>query len=99
MMLPMPVIGVSQRRLEGGAKVTGAARFTADLRLHGLAHARLLLSPHPAARIARVDLDAARRAPGVLDAVGGTDLPNLGLTGPDRPLATDHVSFAGQPVA
>jgi CO/xanthine dehydrogenase Mo-binding subunit len=95
----MPVIGVAHRRVEGSAKVTGATRFTADLRLPGLTHARLLLSPHPAARIVRVDLDAARRAPGVLAAVAGADLPDLGLTGPDRPLATDHVSFAGQPVA
>ncbi|TMC07308.1 MAG: hypothetical protein E6J41_16350 [Chloroflexi bacterium] len=99
MMLPMPVIGVAHRRLEGGGKVTGATRFTADLRLPGLAHARLLLSPHASARIAGVDLEAARRSPGVLAALAGADLPDLGLAGPDRPLATDHVSFAGQPVA
>src|SRR6266487_4146420 len=75
----MPVIGVSQRRLEGGGKVTGATRFTADLRLPGLAHARLVLSPLPSARIARVDLEAARAAPGVLAAAGGADLPDLAL--------------------
>jgi CO/xanthine dehydrogenase Mo-binding subunit len=85
--------------MEGGSKVTGATRFTADLRLHGLVHARLLLSPHAAARIVRVDLDAARQAPGVLAAVSGPDLPDLGLAAPDRPLAADHVSYAGQPVA
>jgi CO/xanthine dehydrogenase Mo-binding subunit len=79
--------------------VTGATRFTADLRVPGLVHARLLLSPHAAARIVRVNLDAARRAPGVLAAVSGADLPDLGLAAPDRPLAADHVSFAGQPVA
>ena len=79
--------------------MTGATRFTADLRLPGLAHARLLLSPHASARIAGVDLEAARRSPGVLAALAGADLPDLGLAGPDRPLATDHVSFAGQPVA
>jgi CO/xanthine dehydrogenase Mo-binding subunit len=94
----MPVIGVAHRRLEGGAKVTGATRFTADLRLHGLAHARLLLSPLPAARITHVDLEAARRAPGVLAAVSGADLPPLDLAGPDLPLARDRVFFAGQPV-
>jgi CO/xanthine dehydrogenase Mo-binding subunit len=98
MMLNMPVIGVAHRRLEGAAKVTGATRFTADLRMPGLAHARLLLSPQPAARIARLDLDAARRAPGVLAAVGGRDLPDLRLGGPDLPLARDRVFYAGQPV-
>ena len=79
--------------------MTGATRFTADLRLPGLAHARLLLSPHASARIAGVSLEAARRSPGVLAVLAGADLPDLGLAGPDRPLATDHVSFAGQPVA
>jgi CO/xanthine dehydrogenase Mo-binding subunit len=78
--------------------VTGATRFTADLQLHGLAHARLLLSPLPAARILRVDLEAARRAPGVLAAVSGDDLPDLELSGPDRPLAHERVFFSGQPV-
>src|SRR5579884_3347764 len=95
----MPVIGVAQRRLEGGAKVTGAARFTADLQLVGLAHARLVLSPHAAARVVRVDLEAARRAPGVLAAVSGADLPDLGLAGPEQPLARERVFYAGQPVA
>jgi CO/xanthine dehydrogenase Mo-binding subunit len=94
----MPVIGVAHRRLEGGTRVTGATRFTADLDLPGLAHARLLLSPFPAARIARLDLEAARSAPGVLAAVGGGDLPDLTLAGPDLPLARDRVFFTGQPV-
>ncbi len=92
------MIGVSQRRLEGGGKVTGATRFTADLRLPGLAHARLVLSPLPSARIARVDLEAARAAPGVLAAAGGADLPDLALAGPEQPLARDRVSYVGQPV-
>lgn len=98
MMLAMPVIGVSQRRLEGGTKVTGANCFTADMKLPGLAHARLLLSPVASARIARVDLQEARHAPGVLAAVSGADLPDLELAGPDQPLARERVFFAGQPV-
>src|SRR5947208_867678 len=94
----MPVIGVAHRRLEGGTKVTGATRFTADLELPGLVHARLLLSPLPAARIARLDLEAARGAPGVLAAVGGEDLPDLLVAGPDLPLARERVFYTGQPV-
>lgn len=97
-MRVMANIGVGQRRLEGRAKVTGATRFTADLRLVGLTHARLLLSPHAAARIRRVGLEAVRRAPGVLDAVSGADLPPAAAPGPDLPLARERVYFAGQPV-
>ena len=79
--------------------MTGATRFAADLKLHGLAHARLLLSPHPSARIVRIDLEAARRAPGVLAAVSGAELAVEHLAGPERPLARDRVFYAGQPVA
>ena len=79
--------------------MTGATRFAADLRLSGLAHSRLLPSPHPAARALWVDLAAARRAPGVLAAVSGADLAVEHLAGPERPLARERVFFAGQPVA
>ncbi|WP_338180645.1 xanthine dehydrogenase family protein molybdopterin-binding subunit [Candidatus Dormiibacter inghamiae] len=94
----MPGIGVSHRRLEGGAKVTGGMRFTADLRPAGLAYVRLLLSPHAAARLATVDLSAAADAPGVLTVVSGRDLPVGPATGPEAPLAVDRVHYAGQPV-
>src|SRR5262249_47458070 len=57
------------------------------------------LSPLAAGRIARVDLEQARHAPGVLAAVSSADLPSLDLPGPERPLARDRVFFAGQPVA
>ncbi len=93
------VIGIGRRRLEGASAVTGATRFTADLRLPGLAHARLLLSPHASARIVRVELAAARAAPGVLAVVAGADLPPLPVRGPELPLAVGRVQYAGQPVA
>lgn len=95
----MSQIGTPQRRLEGRPKVTGATRFTADLQVHGLAHARVLLSPHPAAFISRVDLGAATAAPGVLAAVAGADLPAVPATGAEAPLARHRVHYAGQPVA
>ncbi len=95
----MAAVGVPRRRLEGGAKVTGATRFTADLRLTELDHARLLLSPHAHARLVKVDLEAARGAPGVLLAMAGADLPPLNVSGAELPLAQGQVLYAGQPVA
>lgn len=95
---PARVIGTPQRRLEGRAKVTGATQFTADLALPGLLHARLVLSPHASARIAGYDLAAARSVPGVVAVVTGADLPRIGVSGADLPLARDRVYFAGQPV-
>jgi CO/xanthine dehydrogenase Mo-binding subunit len=92
------IVGTPQRRLEGEVKVKGLLRFTADLAPAGLAHARLVLSTQPHARI-RVDVSAARQAPGVLAAVAGHDLPQMAVPGPDLPLARDEVFFVGQPVA
>ena len=58
-------IGKSVPRVGGRAKVTGTARFTVDVKLPGMLHARLLRSPLPHARIVSLDLDAAARQRGV----------------------------------
>ena len=78
--------------------MTGASRFTADLKLPGLAHARVLLSPHASAAIAGIELEAARKAPGVIAIITGSDLGWLRAQGPDAPLACGRVFFTGQPV-
>jgi len=99
MMRVMAVVGRALRRLEGRGKVTGTVSFTADLHIPNATHARLVLSPHPAARITGYQLDEARRTPGVIAVVTGADLPQLnGVPGADLPLARDRVFFAGQPV-
>ena len=98
-MANVEVLGTGQRRLEGAGKVTGATRFTADLRLEGMAQVRLVLSPYAAGRIEQLDVSAAKEVPGVLDVVTSADFPEIGGPGPDGPLARGHVYYAGQPVA
>lgn len=61
----LTVIGKPVPRADGRAKVTGAARFTVDVKLPGMLHARFLRSPHPHARIASIDVSAAERHPNV----------------------------------
>jgi len=51
----LAVIGKSVPRINARANVMGAARFTVDVKLPGMLHARLLRSPHPHARIAAID--------------------------------------------
>ena len=58
-------IGKSVPRINGRAKVTGAARFTVDVKLPGMLYARLLRSPWPHARLLSLDVSAAVRHPGV----------------------------------
>jgi CO/xanthine dehydrogenase Mo-binding subunit len=101
-MSEFSVIGRSVRRVDGGDKVVGATRYAGDLRLPGMAHARLVLSPHAHARILKIDGDAARALPGVLGVFGPHDLgfPRLDPTSRPRcPLAVDRALFTGHPVA
>src|SRR2546427_10592213 len=86
------------RRQEGGEKVTGQTRFTADLELPGLLHVHLVVSHSASARIRAIDTRAALSVPGVVDVVKAADLGLLNNPGPDLPLAADRVFYAGQPV-
>jgi len=61
----LTVIGKPVPRIGGRALVTGAARFTVDIKLPGMLFARVLRSPHPHARILSIDTSAAERHAGV----------------------------------
>jgi CO/xanthine dehydrogenase Mo-binding subunit len=93
------MVGVGRRRLEGGEKVTGATRFTADIELAGLLHVQLVLSHLASARIRSIDTAAASSSQGVFAVFTGPDLAPAGASGPDQPLAVDRVFYQGQPVA
>ena len=95
----MSAVGTPTRRLEGRDKVVGATRYTADLDVGGLLHVQLVLSHLASARIRSIETSAARSVPGVVDVVVAGDLPEQDVAGPDQPLATQRVFYAGQPVA
>lgn len=87
--------------VDGKEKVTGAARYPADLRLPGMLFGRPVLSPYAHARIRAVRTDRARRVPGVVAVLTGVDLPIQPepTTRSRLILARDRVIFRGQPVA
>src|SRR5438876_679817 len=90
------VVGKPTKRIEGLEKVTGAARYTEDLYLPGMLHARLVLSPHPHARVVAVPREIALAVPGVAAVVTEADLPE-GVS--SQLLADDETRYTGQPVA
>ena len=96
------VVGKPLGRLEGPAKVTGAATFTADVILPRMIWGKVLRSPLPHARIVSIDTSEAQQVPGVLAVLTAQDLPD-NLTGRivyDTPvLARDRVRFIGEKVA
>jgi xanthine dehydrogenase YagR molybdenum-binding subunit len=61
----LAVVGKPTRRIDGRAKVTGAAKYTADQNLPGMLFARMLVSPYPSATIKSIDTTAAEKNPNV----------------------------------
>ena len=57
------------------AKVTGKSKYAEDFRAEGMLFAKLLLSPHPHARVTRIDTSAAMALPGVKAILTADDLP------------------------
>ena len=66
-------IGKPMPRKEDERLVTGKGRFTDDFSLPGEAHAAMVRSPHPHARIVAIDAAAAKAMPGVLGVFTGVD--------------------------
>ncbi|HEX6997630.1 MAG TPA: xanthine dehydrogenase family protein [Gammaproteobacteria bacterium] len=78
------------------AKVTGRARYAEDFRADGMAFCKLLTSPMPHARVARLDLSEALAMPGVLGALTADDVPSF--PEPAETILTNEPLFVGHPI-
>ena len=97
------VVGKRPIRHDGADKVTGKARYGADMVLPGMLHGAILRSPHAHARILRIDTDGARTAAGVRAVVTADDFPDPGEPPASFQLlnlmARDKVLYKGHAVA
>ena len=99
------IIGSSVRRVDGVEKVTGKAKYVADLIIPGMSEGKFLRSPYAHARIRSIDTTEAEAMPGVFAVVTSKDFtdisPYMGRgKSKDHPIiALDRAIFAGQPVA
>ena len=62
---PLKTLGHATPRIDAAERVTGKATYTNDVQLPGMLYARILRSPHPHARIRRIDVSKALTLPGV----------------------------------
>src|ERR1039457_3554236 len=101
-------VGRSIERVEDGALLTGRGRFIDDLGVDiGTLHAAILRSPHAHADVVSIDTAAARKAPGVVTVLTGSDIKAsttslvVGVKAPVEcwPIAVDRVRYVGEPVA
>ena len=72
---PYKVIGTRPVRHDGLDKVTGRAKFGADINMPGLLHGKILRSPHAHARIRSIDTSRAEALPGVVAVATSKDFP------------------------
>jgi xanthine dehydrogenase D subunit len=96
-------LGDSPPRPDGVAKVQGSFAFSGDLSADGFLWGATLRSPHPSARIVRIDISPAWRIDGVAAIVTAEDVPGkatYGLISSDQPVfASDVVRYVGEPIA
>ena len=98
----LQVIGKRTPRIDGRLKVTGAAKYTADVRLPGMLYARIVRAPHAHAKVRSIDTSQAERYPGVravhlLDFVRGSAV--LRDKSLEEASKFPIVRYVGQPIA
>ena len=99
------VVGNSVPRVDGADKVTGSAKYVADLVIPGMIEGKFLRSPYAHARIRSIDTTEAEAMPGVVAVLTSKDLDDIGHymgrgKNKDQPIiATGRVIYSGQPVA
>jgi xanthine dehydrogenase YagR molybdenum-binding subunit len=104
-------IGTPTSRIDGLAKVTGAAKYAGEFNTTGLAYGSVVESTIPKGRIAHIDTSDALRVEGVLDVLTHKNRPRMTSAAsaykddvapegaPFRPLYDDKIMFSGQPIA
>jgi 4-hydroxybenzoyl-CoA reductase subunit alpha len=102
-IVPTRNIGDYVPMVDGPEKVSGRAKYTADLAAPGLLAARIYRSPYSHAEILDVDISEALQLPGVKAIVTGADCDKtfgvLPIARSEHPLARDKVRYRGEPVA
>jgi xanthine dehydrogenase YagR molybdenum-binding subunit len=104
-------IGTATSRVDGRAKVTGAAKYAGEFTTTGLAHASVVTSTIAKGRIARIEASEALSVEGVIDVLTHQNRPPMASAdsaykddvapegSPFRPLYDDRIWFNGQPIA
>ncbi len=95
----LAIVGQPAPRIDGAAKTTGEARFSYDVQLPGMLYAKVLRSPHPNARVLRVDASRAEQLAGVVVVLTHETAPDIKVREGKLPLLPADARFAGELVA
>ena len=97
------VVGRSERKIDGRARIVGAAVYTDDIKLPRMVYGKFVRSTEPHARIVNVDVSAALAIPGVVGFALGEELPKkygvIPVAQDETAMAIGKVRYIGEPVA
>jgi CO/xanthine dehydrogenase Mo-binding subunit len=93
----LSVVGRRVARMDALEKVTGDARYTADIKLAGMLHVALLRAPVARGRVTSLDASLALALPGVRGALTIDDVPDIKLDGVR--LFDQSIHYVNQPLA
>ena len=93
----LTIVGQRVARMDALEKVTGRARYTADVHRPAMLHAVLVRAPIASGRVVRLDVSAALALPGVRGALVADDVPDVKHHG--APLFDAIIHYPGQPLA
>ncbi|MFT8243280.1 xanthine dehydrogenase family protein molybdopterin-binding subunit [Roseomonas sp. BN140053] len=111
MNIHQPLVGTPQRRVDGVAKVTGAAKYAGEFSAHDLAHGFVVSGSIARGRIRSIDTSGALAVPGVIQVFTHENRPRTAWRDasyqdevappgtPFRALYSDEILYSGQPVA
>ena len=100
-MSELKSVGQSVLRKDSWDKVSGAARYAADMTLPGTLHMQILFAGIPHGRILKIDTIAAEKQPGVVAILTAADVPvnKRGLVTLDQPVfCDDKVRYVGDQI-
>jgi CO/xanthine dehydrogenase Mo-binding subunit len=100
----LKIVGSSPIKHDGIDKVTGRAKFGADMYLPGMLVGKILRSPHAHAIIKSIDVSAAEKLPGVKAVICRDDFPEIKPGSADgdmtrNAMAREKALYDGHPVA
>ncbi|MGV3614205.1 MAG: xanthine dehydrogenase family protein molybdopterin-binding subunit [Fimbriimonas sp.] len=95
----MKYIGKETRRVDGVAKVTGAATYAAEFPVRNVAYGFLVLSAAARGTVETIETEAAEAAPGVLKVYTYRNAPKPVRPPRWRALQDEKIAFSNQPIA
>ncbi|MFC2030615.1 xanthine dehydrogenase family protein molybdopterin-binding subunit [Chloroflexota bacterium] len=86
----LSVVGTSPPKVDGVDKVTGAAKYAADIMLPDMLYGKILRSPHPHAQVLSIDTTTALQLDGVKAVLTVDDVPRVLHAGAPAPRLGAH---------